>query len=261
MPTFGVSLPVYPLVTGPLLHALEHASSVTQSASDEEGEIYMLFAEVVAAAAVPNESIVVIPLTTPGNDEVMNFSYLARSQMMFVQLHEKPQQFMTYGHCLGYSAGTVDPPLAIEEVFKFPSVTTYIIAKARLVGTIRAAVGHAVDLLLGAEASKRQCVRPLGAVGEQAEDTGEKLKGTSIVFMDLENVRRYTRTKTDLALREKELNFCYRAMDVEKQEFGITSDCTIQPESYRSMLCEQGDTQTEERHKAFAACGLISRVH
>jgi hypothetical protein len=36
IPTFGVSLPVYPLVTGPLLHALEHASSVTQSASDEE---------------------------------------------------------------------------------------------------------------------------------------------------------------------------------------------------------------------------------
>jgi hypothetical protein len=105
-----------------------------------------------------------------------------------------------------------------------------IIAKARLVGTIRVAVGHAVDLLLGAEASKRQCVRPLGAVGEQAEDTVEKLKGTSIVFMGLENVRRYTRTKTDLALREKELNFCFRAMDVEKQEFGITSDCTIQPE-------------------------------
>jgi hypothetical protein len=72
-------------------------------------------------------------------------------------------------------------------------------------------------------------------VGEQAEDTVEKLKGKSIVFMDLENVRRYTRTKTDLALREKELNF--RAMDVEKQEFGITSDCTIQPEAYRSMLC------------------------
>jgi hypothetical protein len=41
-------------------------------------------------------------------------------------------------------------------------------------------------------------------VGEQAEDTVEKLKGKSIVFMDLENVRRYTRTKTDLALREKE---------------------------------------------------------
>jgi hypothetical protein len=72
--------------------------------------------------------------------------------------------------------------------------------------------------------------------GKRSEDTGEKLKGTSsIAFMGLENVRRYTRTKTDLAPREKELNFCYRALSVEKQEFGITSDCTIQPEANVSM--------------------------
>jgi hypothetical protein len=181
---------------------------------------------------------------------------------MFLQLHEKPQQFMTYGYCLGYSGGTADLPLALQKIFKFPFATTYIVTKARLVATIRAATRPVVDLQLGAEASKRQCIRTLGVAGEHAEDTGEKLKGTSsIVFMDLENDRRCTRTKTDLALREKESNFCYRAMDVERQEFGITGGCTIQPEAYRSMLCEQGDTQTEERHKAFAACGFISRVH
>jgi hypothetical protein len=242
--TVGVSLPVYPLVTGPLLHGFEHASSVTHSALDEEGEVYMLLAEVVGAAAVPQkESIVVISLTTPEDEGVMDSSYLARSQVMFVQLHEKPQQFMTYGHYLGYSAGTVDLPLALQTIFKFPSATTYIVAKARLVATIRAAIGPVVDLQLGAEASKRQCVRTLGVAGEHAEDTGEKLKGTSsIVFIDLENVRRWTRTKTDLALREKELNFCCRAIDVERQEFGITSDSTIQPEAFRIMLCESGDT-------------------
>jgi hypothetical protein len=72
-------------------------------------------------AAVPNESIVVIPLTRPEVGEVLNFSYVARSKVMFVQLHAKPKQFMTYGHCLDYSTGTVDPPLAIEKVLKFPS--------------------------------------------------------------------------------------------------------------------------------------------
>jgi hypothetical protein len=106
----------------------------------------MLLAE-VGVAAEPKESIVVIPLTTPEDEGVMDFSYLARSQVMFVQLHEKPQQFMTYGHCLGYSAGTVDLRLAIEIIFKFPSATTYIVAKARLVATIRAAIGPTVDLL------------------------------------------------------------------------------------------------------------------
>jgi hypothetical protein len=65
----------------------------------------------------------------------------------------------------------------------------------------------------------------------------------------------------DLVLAEKELRFCYGAMEVDRQEFAISGDCTIQPEAYRSMLCEQGDTQAEERHKAFTACGLISRVH
>jgi hypothetical protein len=69
------------------------------------------------------------------------------------------------------------------------------------VATIRAAAGPVVDLQLGGEASKRQCVRQPGMGGERSVDTGEKMKGTSsIVFMDLENVRRYTRTKTDLAL-------------------------------------------------------------
>jgi hypothetical protein len=47
--------------------------SVTQSASDEEGEVYMLLAEFVGSAAVPKESIVVIPLTTPEDEAVMDF--------------------------------------------------------------------------------------------------------------------------------------------------------------------------------------------
>lgn len=182
-----------------------------------------------------------------------------------MQVHEKPFQRMTYGHVLGYSAGIVDPPLAIEMVFKFPMSTSFIVAKPRLVEAkprfIRAATGQVVDIQLAPEASKRQCVRPLELVGEQAEDTGEKQKGTSIYLIDLENVKRYARTKTDLTLREMELNSMYRAMDVDKQEFGITSDCIIQPEAYRSMLSELGDSQSEDRQKAFTACGLISRVH
>jgi hypothetical protein len=132
--------------------------------SDEVGEAYLLFAEVILAAAVPNESIIVIPLAPPEVGKVLVFSYVAKSKVMFVQLHETPKRFMTYGHCLGYSTGTVDPPLAVEQVLKFPSMATYIVAKVRLVATIRAAVGPVVDLQLGAEVAKRQCVRPLGGV-------------------------------------------------------------------------------------------------
>jgi hypothetical protein len=58
----------------------------------------MLLAEVVVAAALPDESILLIHLTTPGDEEVNYFSQLARNQVMFVQLHEKPQHFITSGH-------------------------------------------------------------------------------------------------------------------------------------------------------------------
>jgi hypothetical protein len=110
---------VYPLVDGPLMPALEHSSSVQQEVSDEVGEAYLLLAEVLLAAAVPNESIIVVPLNPPEVGEVLNFSYVARRKVMFVQLHEKPKQFMTFELCLGYSTGTVDPPLAIKEGIHF----------------------------------------------------------------------------------------------------------------------------------------------
>jgi hypothetical protein len=152
-------MPVYPLVIGILLHALEHASSPTQVASDDDGEYYaMALAEVVTAAAVPNEAVIIIPLTPPQDGEVLDFTYLARSHDMFVQVHEKPLQRMTCGHVLGHSAGTVDPPTVFEEVFKFPTSTTFIVAKPRLVLAIRAATGPCieVDKQLAAEVSKRQ---------------------------------------------------------------------------------------------------------
>jgi hypothetical protein len=76
-------------------------------------------------------------------------------------------------------------------------------------------------------------------VGELAEDTGDKTKGTSLCSIDLVNVKRFTRTKTDLVLREKELHLFYRAMEVDKQEVSISGDCAIQPEAYRSFASKE----------------------
>jgi hypothetical protein len=49
-------------------------------------------------------------------------------------------------------------------------------------------------------------------------------------------------------------------MDPEKWEYSISTDLVLQPEAYRRMVCEQGDTQTDVQHLAFTACGLFSRV-
>ena len=257
----SISLPRYPVMEGPLLHAVETASSVMTTSTDDAGEYYaMAIAQKLAASEVPNEAVILIPLNTPVDGETVDYTYMAASKVLFIQVHEKPQARMTYGHCLAYSAGTMDIPMGINEVVKFPTPTNFIVAKPRLIQVIREVPGPAVEISLGTGGSKRQCVRPLDLVGEQAEEIEEKQKGTSVWLIDLENVRHATRTKADIPLRERELNFLYRAMDPEKQEFSITNDCSIQPEAYRSMLCEQGDTQGDERHKAFTACGLISRV-
>lgn len=52
-----------------------------------------------------------------------------------------------------------------------------------------------------------------------------------------------------------------RAMDTERREYAITTDLALQTEVYRRMLCEQGETQAEDRIPAFMSCGLISRVY
>jgi hypothetical protein len=78
--------------------------------------------------------------------------------------------------------------------------------------------------------------------------------------MDLDGVKHPTRNKTVLFVNEKELAFLWRAMDSSKREYGVSSDLTLQTEVYRRMLCEQSDTQAEDRKKTFISCGLLSRV-
>ena len=111
----GVYLPAYQSLEVALLQALEHASSVLPTSSDNEGEFYaMAMAHVLPAAAVPNEAIIVIPLTPPEDGQALDLTYLAASKSMFAQVHEKPQARMIYGHCLAYSTGVTDRPVVIE---------------------------------------------------------------------------------------------------------------------------------------------------
>jgi hypothetical protein len=74
-------------------------------------------------------------------------------------------------------------------------------------------------------------------------------------LLDLAGNKLYTRNKTDIPQREEDLGFLFRAMDRTRMEFGVSTDLVLQVEVYRAMLCEQGDTRTEERHSAFISCG------
>ena len=105
--------------------------------------------------------MVVIPLNTSKTNELINITFLAESKQLNLQNHEKPQTRMTYGHCSNYSAGTVDRPIPIGALVKFPSMGHYLVAQPRLVQAVRESLEPAGGGQMGEESSKRPCLHPL----------------------------------------------------------------------------------------------------
>ena len=164
--TGGVTIPAYPLANGEMMRALEHAASIVAGHTDDDGEYYaMQMVTSVPAADVPANSVVVIPLDAPQGDQVLNFTFLASCKSMFFQVHEKPQTRMTYGHCSNFSVGTVDRPIPIGALVRFPSMSHYLVAQPRLVQALRASLEPAGRSAIGAESVKRPCLRPLEGGG------------------------------------------------------------------------------------------------
>ena len=164
--TGGVVIPAYGLATGALLHAFEHAASVVAGHTDDNGEQYaMQMVVLVLAAEVPTNSVVVVPLDIPQADEALNFTFLASCKSMYFQVHEKPQSRMTYGHCANFSAGTVDRPIPIGALVKFPTMSHYLVAQPRLLQALRASLEPAGGGVVGTESAKRPCLRPLEGGG------------------------------------------------------------------------------------------------
>ena len=188
----GVIMPVYDLAPGVVLKAVENASSVVQCATDDAGK-YLAIAMVdsMLATAVPEGAIIVLPLTNLVEGNPMDFTYLAASQMMFVRLNFRPQPRLTYGHCMAYSDGIDERSVPVGTAFKFPSVSNYLVAKPELVTLLRNMSVPSVRVF-GSDTlpAKRVCLRLLEFEGELAEESADKLKGTSTYLMDLEGVRR-----------------------------------------------------------------------
>jgi hypothetical protein len=105
-----VYLLAYETVKGNLLCQYEHASSITPTSTDNNGEMYVLFPEYFAAEAVLSGAMMVVTLSSPTEDDVLDFSFLARSGSIFVYIHEVPRARNTFGHVVSYSAGTAAQP-------------------------------------------------------------------------------------------------------------------------------------------------------
>jgi hypothetical protein len=60
-----VHLPECESIAGNLLRLIEHASSVESTSTDDEGEIYTLFASMLSAENLADGSIMIVPLAPP----------------------------------------------------------------------------------------------------------------------------------------------------------------------------------------------------
>jgi hypothetical protein len=152
-----------------------------------------------------------VPLAPPADNEALDFTFVARTKAMFITIFETPQSRNTYGHVASYSTGTEDKPFPMGTLVMFATPNRFIVAKWRFIYAIRDSEGAEVDLPTDPsilEVGKR--IRRPVIGGETGEDAEERPKGT---YLNLDELMHCTRNKTDLALREKELNFIFRAME------------------------------------------------
>jgi hypothetical protein len=141
---------------------------------------------------VMESAIFVILLTVPRPGEVLNFTFVAAADCMYFQLHQIPQSKCTYGHCAAYAADAPYRPVDIWAVFKFPSLTSYIVASTALAESVRAVRGAEVDLSVPQTQDKRQCVRQPEELGELVEEDGSKPEGMSKHLLNLAGRKMWT---------------------------------------------------------------------
>jgi hypothetical protein len=164
-----------------LLHAVETSGLVRAGSTNDAGEYYsMAMASIVTFANVKESAIIIVPLSAPRAEEVLDFTFLASADCMYFQLHKVPQPRCTYGHCAAYSADAPYRPVEVSAVFKFPSIENYVVASAELAAAVRAARGAEVDLPLQQAQDKRQRIRQPEELGELTDEAGSRPKGMSM---------------------------------------------------------------------------------
>ena len=98
----GIQLPTFPMVSDDLFRLIEAAASVVPTSTEEFGEYFAkAIVQITTAELMPAESIVVVPLSAPAEGVISDFTFLATAQLLFIQVHDKPQPLRTYGRCVG----------------------------------------------------------------------------------------------------------------------------------------------------------------
>ena len=130
-------IPTHQLLPQLSVNALVAMAQCGSVSSDEAGEYFaMAIALKVPAAQVPNGSLIIIPLVPPLRGSEADMSYLASVPLMFLKLDGLPQPISTYGQCFALSEGADDFDIPNGSLFKFPSLSHYVLARPPVVARL-----------------------------------------------------------------------------------------------------------------------------
>ena len=260
----GVALfPHYEILPDALIKGLEIAANASMLSTDTAGDMFNCTrANKVPLSEILPDAVIMIPLFIPEDPIVMDSSALAASPMMYVQLAGQPQPRAIFGNCIAYSADVEHREVEIGAGVYFPPPPHLLVVKPSIISQVSITVAARNADTDETQQSKRLCVRSLEDRGELADESRDSSveKGMSKYILDLDGGKHATRNKSDIAQREKDLGFAFRAVDRERWEYLAGTDFLLQSADYRITIIQQGRMRADHRHKAFLSCGVLDRV-
>ena len=257
-----VRIPVHELLSTEALKGITDAANSIDAARNYEGEYFnMSVASKVILGEVLPDAIVLVPMFNMTDEEPMDSTNLAAGHMMYLRLTGPPQTRMVFAKCIAYSDGAVQTGPSVGGLVRFPPPTHLLIGKGVLIEAINSLELSTNDIIsVDDEGSrKRLCIRPPESYGGLAKVNSDKGMSEKYII-DLDSGIHYTRSKSDLIQREKDLRFAFRAIGRDRWKFVMGSDLLLQPEEYRIMIKQQGRLRSDRRHTAFKSCGHYDKV-
>ena len=152
------------------------------------------------------DAVILVTMFSTTYDALMDSTALAAGHMMYLRLTGPPQTRMVFAKCIAYSDGADQTGPSPGVLVRFPPPTHLLVGKGVLIDAIdKLEISTSNSIIADEEGSrKRLCIRPpetCGGLAKAISDEGMSEK----YILDLDGGIHYTRSKTDLIQREKNL--------------------------------------------------------
>lgn len=236
------------MLTGALTASLAIPDTVSPA-----GEAFaMMMADRVSALEVVAGSTILVPVNPPADGQVINFTYMSTCPVAFLVLRGRPGVFTSFAEVIGFTNDIVNRPLEVGLTVQFPTPDFFLVAKGDLLASVQLRHSDATE----PEAKRLKAAQLVGG-GELTSLSGER----AIMYItDLDGGKHATRNKSELFVRERDMNLGFRVVDPERWPHLMGGDWVLQPAEYARTITEQGRTRTQHRDAAFQTCGLLVRI-